>query len=211
MKSQVEGMLGDVDFPVKRTIVAQNVWCEEGEDLNKIASAIVNKGLKLPRIKIKNVMRKSGWESGSGLLKIELESESDVKEILKNKKMLKDVPVPEIRDVFLRQSKKEEVLLMERNQDFILRELGKRDDYVRLPSGHLVKRDPQHGVEYRRRYSRGGHGIGRSRGGWHGRGDQTRRPAGRKEAEATGDAENREQTNTMNKHVNDITLSEYLR
>ena len=112
------------------TIVTQNVWCEEEEDLNKIASAIVNKGLKLPRIKIKNVMRKSRWESGSGLLKIELESESDVKEILKNKKMLKDVPVPEIRDVFLRPSKKEKVLLMEHNQDFILGELGKRDDYV---------------------------------------------------------------------------------
>ena len=130
-------MLGDVDFAPKKTLVAQNVWYKEDEDLYKVVATIIHKVLNLPNISIVNTVRKSGWESGAGLIKKEVESAEQVKEVLKQKRLLKDNPVSEIRDIFLRQSKKEEVLLMERNQDVILREMGVRESYIRLPSGHL--------------------------------------------------------------------------
>ena len=137
IKSRVEEMLGDVDFAPKKTLVAQNVWYKEDEDLYKVVATIIHKVLNLPNISIVNTVRKSGWESGAGLIKIEVESAEQVKEVLKQKRLLKDNPVSEIRDIFLRQSKKEEVLLMERNQDVILREMGVRESYIRLSSGHL--------------------------------------------------------------------------
>ena len=75
-------------------------------------------------MKIIRVARKSGWKTGRGLIKIELENPEQLKLVLKSKKKLKDTPVKEIRKVFLRQSKKEEMLVAERNEDLILRELG---------------------------------------------------------------------------------------
>ena len=144
LKDQVHELLGNVKFPVKKTVVAQGVWYEENEDFFKVASTIINKSLELADVTVVNVERKSGWESGAGLLKIELKSADEVKKVLKNKKQFKTVPAKEMRAIYLRQSKKEEVLLMERNQDFILRELGKRDGVVRLLSGHLVRHNNFH-------------------------------------------------------------------
>ena len=52
---------------------------------------------------------------------------------------------------------------MERNEDTILRELRVRDNYVRLPLGHLAKKDPHRG---RGGWTgRGGRGSGVGRGG----------------------------------------------
>ena len=141
LKGEVESMLGNVEFPVKRTIVAQHVWYKEGEDLFAVADLIVKKTLELDEITICNVAHKSGWESGSGLLKIELSSPDEVKQVLQNKSKLKKARAAELRNVFLRQSKKEEVLLLERNEDTILREMGVRDNFIRLSSGHLAPRN----------------------------------------------------------------------
>ena len=47
MKQKLENTLGEIDFPVKHTIVAQNVWFTEGEDLNKIVNLIL-RTLELP-------------------------------------------------------------------------------------------------------------------------------------------------------------------
>ena len=41
IKSQVEEVLGNIDFPVKKTIVAQNVWWTKNEDLDKIVLKIL--------------------------------------------------------------------------------------------------------------------------------------------------------------------------
>ena len=165
MKNRLEDMLGQISFPVKRTVIAQNVWYSENEDLEKIASAIINKALGLAEIKVVNVERKSGRDTGSGLLKIELENSESVKLVLKNKSKLKEASSKELREIFLRPSKRDEILMMERNQDAILRELGKRKEFVRLPSGHLVKkRDYPRGESHRGGYRSGGGGSGRGRG-----------------------------------------------
>ena len=142
MKHQVSDMLGQVDFPPKRTVVGQNVWYRENEDLDKVASTIIHHALNLDTIKILRVQRKSGWNSDAGLIKMDLESNDDVKSVLKKKRELRNSDVPEIRNVFLRQSKKEEGLVAEHNQNIILQELGIQNSYVRLPSGHLTRREP---------------------------------------------------------------------
>ena len=124
LKLKVEKDLGNTEFPVNRTIVAQNVWCDEEEDLLKKAKVIINKTLKLPEVVIVRVVRKSGWEHGQGLIKIEVRDASDVRKILKEKKLLRAAPAKELRRIFLRQSKKEEVLIMECNLDWLMYDIG---------------------------------------------------------------------------------------
>ena len=153
------------EFEVSRTLVAQNIWYRENEDLQKVMSTILHKALKIPKddVKIVCALRKSGKKTGSGLVKIELESAEQVKKVLSKKRDLKMADVREIREVYLRQSKREEVLVMECNMDTILRDMGVRDDYVCVASGHLVKKCVM--------------GLGRGRGGGGGYG--SRNPPGR--------------------------------
>ena len=140
IKEKVEDVLGSTEFSVKSTIIAQKVWYQEGEDLDKVAKTIIHKALSLPKIGIVCTARINGCETGSGIVKIELLSPEDAKKVLQNKRELKNNPVKEIHDIYLRHSKKDEVRLMEHNVDLILREMGVHDDYVHLPSGHLVKK-----------------------------------------------------------------------
>ena len=79
LKSKVESALGEVDFPIKKTIIAQNVWCHEKENLDKIGELLINKSLNLHDVKIVKIVCKTGREGKSGVVKIELESEADVK------------------------------------------------------------------------------------------------------------------------------------
>ena len=118
------------EFPINKIVVAQCVWYDENEHLRKVAETIIHKGLNLPEINIVRVLWKSGSDSCSGLSKIEVSSPDEVKQILKEKKLLKDALVKELRKVFLRNSKREEVLIMECNVDLLLSEIGMRDDYV---------------------------------------------------------------------------------
>ena len=135
LKKKVDEVLGETSFPIKKTIVGQSVWYKEGEDLNKIAELIINKTLELPHVKITRVERKTGFDSGFGLIKMELETEGMVKEVMRNKKKLKSARAKELRDIFLRQSKSPEMLLAERNQDVILREIRVRDNYIWVTHG----------------------------------------------------------------------------
>ena len=154
------------EFPVERTLVAQNVWYREDEDLEKVASTIIHHALNFTNeeITIKNVMQKSGWKSGFGLLKIELSDSDQLKAVLERKKDLNKADAWEIREIFLWQSKSESTLVMERNMDLVLRDMGVREDYVRVASGHLVKKSEFGGRG--RGQGRGGRGRGRGRGAY---------------------------------------------
>ena len=105
LKTQVQDMIGGLEFPIKRTVVAQNVRCTEDEDLQQVASDIIHKALELPNIVIVRTEHKSGWESGAGLVKIEVETNGDLKEIIKNKKKLKQSKDEYLQNIFLHQSK----------------------------------------------------------------------------------------------------------
>ena len=134
----------------------------------KIAETIIHKALDLTAVKILRCERKSGKQTGSGLIKIELERPEDLKRVLKVKKELKNTPVKEMQDIYLRQAKKSEQLVLEQNMNIILCDMGMQHDYRRLPSGHLVHREQ--GEFAPRSYHRGASGHGRggrgaSRGG----------------------------------------------
>ena len=163
MKSRMDSRYGTDEYPTERTVVAQKVWYREDEDITKVAETIIHKALQLPSIKIVRALRKSGWKSksGTGLIKIELESSEDVETVLKNKASLNKAPSKELREVYLRQSKKEETLVMEKNVDLILNDMGIRGDYIRLRSGYLKHK------EVNRNWSDRGRGSGYrgSRGG----------------------------------------------
>ena len=92
--------------------------------------AVDGRGYYHTHVKFTKVLQKSRQESGSGLIKIELTSTEDVKMVLKEKRRLKTAPAKELHDIYLCQSKSEESLVAERNQDVILREMGVRDEYI---------------------------------------------------------------------------------
>ena len=141
MKKQINEALGTSKFAVHRTIVVQKVQYADGEDVMKVASQIIHDTLNLNNVNMLHAEHKSGQKTGSGLLKIEVSSEEEVRAILNRKKELK-LANPPINNIFLHRSKREEVLLMERNLDTVLSDMGVRDDYIRLSSGYLVRKDP---------------------------------------------------------------------
>ena len=81
---------------------------------------------------------------------------------------------------------------MECNQDLILRELSKRDEFVHLSSGHLVKRN--HHAQ----------GPSRQRGSWRGRGQ------GRGLGSRMGGDRNFGTRRVDNKGDNDVPIAEYM-
>ena len=91
-----------------------------------MSSTILHKALKFTEndVKIIRVVHKSGANIGSSLIKIELENPDEVKLVGRNKSMLRNSSVKELRDVFLRPSKCEETLVVERNIDLILNDMG---------------------------------------------------------------------------------------
>ena len=84
--------LGDEEFPIKQTLVTQNVWCSESEDLTKVAETILYKALKfnMNDVHIVRVLHKSGWEKGVVVLvKIERQSAEELAMVLKAKSELR--------------------------------------------------------------------------------------------------------------------------
>ena len=61
------------------------MWYHENEDLNKVASVIIHKGLNLPNVHIARVQRKTGSVDKPGLIKVELSTDAEVRQVLKNK------------------------------------------------------------------------------------------------------------------------------
>ena len=143
LSTKIESMVGAIEYPVKHTVVGQRVRFNENEDIMEVAKKLVNDALGLSDVSVVRAVRKSGWNSKDklGLIKIELENSDAMKMVLRNKKKLKDHPESDYQKIFLRQSKPEQGLTMERNEDLILREMGVHDDYVRLAMGHLVHKD----------------------------------------------------------------------
>ena len=210
----------------------QNVWYHQDEDLPKVCSTIIHEALNLLEIKIVQCEHKSGWETGTGLVKIELESNNEVKMILKKKQELRNSQVKELSDVFLRQSKKEEVLLMERNLDLVMRDMGVCENYVCVSSGHLVRRDclnanQQWGGGPPRSQGRGHGSQGRWQGQGGGRPSSSRttartgpitaefNPADSRVAQQEGRANLRLETSSENitreGHTNEQSIEEYMR
>ena len=221
VKSRIEAVTGSIKYPVNRTVVAQRVWCDEPEDIRKVAETIVNRVLNLPNINIVHVIRKSGRPGGNGLIKIELASEDDVPTVLKAKKLLKSSKVPQLREIFLRGSKNEDTLKMERNMDLVLHDMGVRDEYVRLWSGYLVRRD---------QFSTGcgGRGVGqgtvwgrpRGRQAWSSRrgpaigrvdlSDARVTQAQFREEQRTSERDNQDHPQRSNINNSDISIHEYM-
>ena len=85
MKQQLKRVTGDTEYPVQCTVVAQWVWYEENENILDVTKLIVNETLNLNQVNVIRAERKSGQHTGSGLVKIEVGSEDEVKLILGQK------------------------------------------------------------------------------------------------------------------------------
>ena len=101
MMEQIEDMIGGLDFPMKRTIVVQNIFYVENENLQEVAEDLIHNALELPAVTIVRTEHKSRWESRAGLVKIEVGTNAHQKEILKNKRKLKKHTNDQIQTISL--------------------------------------------------------------------------------------------------------------
>ena len=129
------------DFSVNKTLVATGIKYDVNEDLTSLAKTIIHETLNLPHVKIIRTKRMSTWRNGKGLIKIELGCNQDVVDVVANKQKLSRSSEPDIQTIFLRQSKMSQTLANERNQDLILKLIGRHRDYRRKQDGTLVARD----------------------------------------------------------------------
>ncbi len=153
------------EFPYSKTVVAYNVWYDEGENVTRKAELLIHRHIGQPGVAVKRVKRMGVKEDYDGIVKIELASSQEVEVVLKNKAKLKDHPDRSVNGIYLRQSQPEDRRRNGRNMNTIIRELD--PDGV---SGLYVN---HRGDMTRRR------GSGR-RGGWTGsRGQPDRGRRGR--------------------------------
>ena len=140
-----EGRIVWKDFHLDFTIVMKNLLYmkmegedETDDDLRQHASYIFRKCMQLD-VEVIRVKRMSIPRNTTGLVKFELASEEMVKEVLKNKSRLREADNhPEIRSLWIRQSKTTERLVEEHNSDILLQELNLMSKYRRMPNGRLV-------------------------------------------------------------------------
>ena len=100
----------------------------------------------------------STWRNGKGLIKIEVGSETDVREVVKNKQLLNRSNNVNIRSIYLRHSKTTQTLVKERNEDLILKIMGQHHQFQRKPDGTLVPKDRSDSTQYDRRETDRGDG-----------------------------------------------------
>ena len=128
------------EFPVSKTIVLQNVLYTEPENIMKVARGVIHKCLGLSNVGIVKAKRISVRADGTGLVKVLVKSEDDLRDVLRNKMKIRDSRNPDVSKIWIKQSKTKQQLIAEQNSNTLLKEC-KLDGVLRmLPSGRLVRR-----------------------------------------------------------------------
>lgn len=187
--------LAAVEFPVKCTAVAKFVKQPAGVSPTKIAQMLIHEALELSDKKIVQVKSMSrNPRDGKGTLKIQLETPSDLADVLDAKYKLSEFDGNrDIQDVRMRQSKSHEQLVAEQNSDAMLKAMDLYGDFYRTDKGYLLPKNQQRRQTSQTETGRGGHrGRGGGRGGRGGRGfnrnmPNSNRGRGRTQATDAGD------------------------
>ena len=142
--------MGDTtEFPYHRTVVAQHLWYNEGENVERKAQLLIHRHLNQPGIEIKRVKRLGVKDDYDGIVKIELGSEAEVETVLQSKSILGQHRDESVRGIFIRQSQPENERRNVRNMNTLIREVdpeGNSGLYVNY-KGDVVRR---RGYGYRR-------------------------------------------------------------
>lgn len=139
--SESIGMEDQEEFPIRRTVVARFVKQPRGVDISSIAKIIIHECLELNSINIMKVKSMSKDDDNIGTLKILLETNEDLKEVLRAKSKLNEFDRdPDMQKVKIRQSKSQEQFVFEQNTDTILKALDEYGNYYRDAHGFLHKK-----------------------------------------------------------------------
>lgn len=132
------------EYPVNCTAVARFVKQPEGVSPQKLGELIVNEALELKEMKVVRVKSMSRNDNNVGTLKIQLETPSDLHEVLESKSRLNEYDEdPDMKNIKMRQSKSHEQLVAEQNADAMLKALDLYDDFYRTDKGFLLPRNQQ--------------------------------------------------------------------
>ncbi len=113
------------EFPIDKTIIVRNVPCEEGENVVELAHNLISVVLGLD-LEIVRVKRKGASYNRDGILKIEFNSNDDVREVLRYKSSLRFHSNPIVRRFFIRQSQSDEYRMCDRKVDLLAKQMNKR-------------------------------------------------------------------------------------
>ncbi len=168
VESNVQGTGVITEYPYSRTIVAENVPYEDGENVEWKAKGIIHNFLQLRDINIVRVKRQGLNEERLGVVKIELPSKQSVDDVLRNKKKLRQHDDPNVNGIYLRQSQPDEIRQARRNTNILLKHCDPEGLFRMNARGDIVRQSYDNN---RGGYSGRGRGRGgRSRGGPRGRG-----------------------------------------
>ncbi len=173
VESNVQGTGVITEYPYSRTVVAENVPYEDGEDVEWKAKGIIHNFLQLRDINIVRVKRQGLNEERLGVVKIELPSKQAVDSVLRNKTKLRQHESPSVKGIYLRQSQPDEIRQARRNTNILLKHCDPEGVFRMNARGDIVRRSSDNNrgsFNGRGRGRRGGRGRGHGRGGPRGRG-----------------------------------------
>ena len=135
-------------YPIERTVVVYNVPYRSEEIVFEVATEIVSGilGLELYIVRSK---REGARYGKNGIVKIEFESEHDMKEVLKAKRILMNHDNPVVRRFFIRQSQSDEARRNTRNLGVLLKCYDPERTLRINAKGDLVENNRQYGQSNR--------------------------------------------------------------
>ncbi len=126
------------EFPIDRTVVVYNVPYDRDEIVFELAVEIVSQILGLELV-IVRALRKGAGNGKCGIIKIELESEHDMIQVLKAKRNLRWHSNSVVRKFFIRQSQSDETRRTRRCLDGFLKHIDPERTLMFNAKGELVE------------------------------------------------------------------------
>lgn len=131
---------GEADlYPVKKSIVAMQVWINAEETPLSVAKLIIGDVLNLPEVGVVCAEVVDEYEDGKCTIKILLDSAASVKRVLEAKIQLRTCDDKDIRAIWIRRSKTTEQRMLEKNCALLLREVDKVGKYRQNDQGRIVR------------------------------------------------------------------------
>lgn len=131
---------GEADlYPVRRSIVAMQVWINSDETPQSVAELVINDVLNLREVKVVRAETVDTYPDGNCTIKILLDSAASVKAVLEAKIALGSCDNKNIRSIWIQRSKTNEQRMLERNCALLLREVDKVGKFRQNGQGRIVR------------------------------------------------------------------------
>lgn len=142
MSTKMDNMTtdGETDlYPIKRSIVAMQVWIKPAESPQSIAEMIINEVLGLTEVGVIKAETVDEYDDGNCTIKILLDSAASVRKVMEAKAVLGTCNDQHIRSIWITRCKSHEQRMLERNCALLMREVDKEGKYRQNSQGRIVR------------------------------------------------------------------------